>query len=52
MGFKKPFKAVPIRPGAHYRRKAAAEMRRQSLRTLAIAAVIGLTIGSASVWVL
>ncbi|QQN73975.1 hypothetical protein [Croceicoccus sp. YJ47] len=51
MGFRKPFKAVPIRLGAHYRRKARAEQRKQSLRTLAIAALVGLTIGIASVWV-
>lgn len=44
MGFKKPFKAVPIKLGARYRHKR----RTTIIRTLVIALVIGAVVGTVS----
>ncbi|QDZ06429.1 excalibur calcium-binding domain-containing protein [Sphingomonas panacisoli] len=45
MGFKKPFRAQPVRLGKHYRREA----RRKTIVTLTRAAVFGMALAAASI---
>lgn len=50
MTFRKPFKAVPVRPAARYQRSAAARREGVSLRGALLAAALGgLAIGTGSV---
>ncbi|MEO5597085.1 MAG: excalibur calcium-binding domain-containing protein [Novosphingobium sp.] len=49
MSFRKPFRAVPIKLGAHYRRKQRSNEQRSSLKFLGIAAVLGVSIGTGSI---
>lgn len=49
MGFRKPFRAVPIQLGKRYRRKRQAEAVVRVARYLGIAAAAGAAIGTASV---
>jgi len=49
MGFRKPFRAAPVRLGAHYRRKQRVEARVTALRLLGFAGVAGVLIGAGSV---
>jgi hypothetical protein len=49
MGFRKPFRAEPVRLGAHYRRKRRVEERIASLRLLGFAGVAGVLLGVGSV---
>jgi uncharacterized membrane protein YfcA len=48
MSFKKPFRAVPIEVGAHYRHKRQRKENSRSVAVLAGAAIIGGTIGVSS----
>jgi hypothetical protein len=48
MSFKKPFRAPPVRLGAHYRRKADRETLRSSLILLLLAAIAGVILGVAT----
>lgn len=48
MGFKKPFRAVPITLGARYRAIDLLERWANVWRTLTVAAVVGVVIGIAS----
>lgn len=50
MGFKKPFRAVPITLGARYRGIDSRRRRVFVLKTLLVAAAIGALIGIASVF--
>ncbi|MDT8758757.1 excalibur calcium-binding domain-containing protein [Sphingomonas psychrotolerans] len=49
MGFRKPFRAEPVRLGAHYRRKQRGEARVTALRLLGLAGVAGVLLGAGSV---
>jgi hypothetical protein len=49
MGFRKPFRAEPVRLGAHYRRKQRAKGQNAALLFLSLAAAGGVLIGTASV---
>lgn len=49
MSFKKPFRAVPIKLGHHYRQKQQASDRRGVIRLLGIAAAAGVVMGVGSV---
>lgn len=49
MGFRKPFRAEPVRLGAHYRRKQRGEARVTALRLLGFAGVAGVLLGAGSV---
>lgn len=49
MGLHKPFRAEPVRLGAHYRRKQRGEARVTALRLLGLAGVAGVLLGAGSV---
>ncbi|MEO8722560.1 MAG: excalibur calcium-binding domain-containing protein [Sphingobium sp.] len=49
MSFRKPFRAVPVEPSAHYRRKQQITARKSALSILGIAGVTGAILGVASV---
>ncbi len=49
MGFKKPFRAVPIRLGPRYRAIDRRQRRAIVLKTLLVAAVVGIIVGVGSV---
>jgi len=48
MSFKKPFRAVPITLGRHYRAKQQQRERRSALRLLGVAAAVGAIGGAGS----
>lgn len=45
MGFKKPFRAVPIKLGERYRREQRDSDRTAAIKFLGLAAVLGATVG-------
>lgn len=48
MSFRKPFKAVPIKPSSYYQRTRCAANRSSALRILAIGAMVGAVAGAGS----
>jgi hypothetical protein len=48
MGFRKAFRAGPVMPAAHYRRKQQVASRKTAVRYLGIAAAAGVLIGGGS----
>jgi len=46
---RRPFRAVPIRMGKHYRRKVARQRQSQVAAVLGVGALAGITLGVASV---
>jgi len=48
MGFRKPFRAVPVKPGPHYRRRAARKRAANIGTVLAVAVLGGTAIGVGS----
>lgn len=49
MGFRKPFRAVPIKEGRHYRKKRERKQQLQTASLLAVAALVGAAAGIGSV---
>lgn len=49
MSFRKPFRAVPMKMGAHYRQKKRRTEQRSSFKFLGVAAVLGVVIGIGSI---
>ena len=49
MGFRKPFRATPVKLGPYHRREAALRYRRRALNYLSAAALTGIAIGIGSV---
>lgn len=49
MSFKKPFRAVPVKLGSHYRRKQLHSDRRFAIRIFGAAIAAGVTLGVGSI---